>query len=85
MLVTKNMHSKQEAFEFITGRSMLDLLKTALTNGLLFTFISEGQWEAVIAIFLLSYIVGRAGIFHTKLLLQKQESERFKKWPIPIF
>ncbi|MGX8792436.1 GGDEF domain-containing protein [Oceanobacillus sp. M60] len=79
MLVTKNIHSKQEAFEFITGRSMIDLLKTALTNGLLFTFISEGQWEAVIAIFLLSYIVGRAGIFHTKLLLQKQESERFKK------
>jgi len=79
MLLTKNIHSKQEAFEFITGRSMLDLLKTALTNGLLFTFISAGQWEAVIAIFLLSYIVGRAGIFHTKLLLQKQESERFKK------
>ncbi|WP_080872216.1 GGDEF domain-containing protein [Oceanobacillus timonensis] len=79
MYITKNVHSKQEAFEFIASRSILDLLKTALTNGLLFTFISEGQWEAVIAIFLLSYIVGRAGIFHTKLLLQKQESERFKK------
>ncbi|WP_040978133.1 GGDEF domain-containing protein [Oceanobacillus jeddahense] len=79
MLITKNIHSKKEAFEFITGRSILDLLKTTLTNGLLFTFISTGEWEAVIAIFLLSYIVGRAGIFHTKLLLQKQESERFKK------
>ncbi|WP_339283409.1 GGDEF domain-containing protein [Oceanobacillus sp. FSL K6-3682] len=79
MFITKNVQSKQEAIEFITGRSMLDLLKTALTNALLFTFITLGQWEAVIAIFLLSYIVGRAGIFHTKLLLQKQENERFKK------
>ncbi|WP_194165619.1 diguanylate cyclase [Oceanobacillus sp. CFH 90083] len=79
MLITKNINSKQEAIEFITGRSILDLLKTALTNGLLFIFISMGQWEAVIAIFLLSYIVGRAGLFHTRLLLQKQESERFKK------
>ncbi|MCT1901315.1 GGDEF domain-containing protein [Oceanobacillus sojae] len=79
MFITKNVQSKQEAIEFITGRSMLDLLKTALTNALLFTFITMEQWEAVIAIFLLSYIVGRAGIFHTKLLLQKQENERFKK------
>ncbi|WP_188733884.1 GGDEF domain-containing protein [Oceanobacillus neutriphilus] len=79
MFITKNVQSKQEAFEFITGRSMLDLLKNALTNALLYTFITMEQWEAVIAIFLLSYIVGRAGIFHIKLLLQKQENERFKK------
>lgn len=79
IVITGNIQSKHEAVEFISGRSVLDLLKTSLTNGLIVTFLIQEQWEASIAVFLINYIVGRAGVFHTKLLQQKLESDRFKR------
>ena len=68
LYLSGNIHSWNEVKLFIKNRSMLDMVvKNALTNGLLYYFVMQNQWEMLIVLFSLNYVV-------SKSFLSKQES-----------
>ncbi len=68
LYLSGNIHSWNEVVLFLKNRSMLDIVvKNALTNGLLYYFVMQDQWEMLIVLFSLNYVV-------SKSFLSKQES-----------
>jgi len=68
LYLSGNIHSWNEVKLFLKNRSMLDMVvKNALTNGLLYYFVMQNQWEMLIVLFSLNYVV-------SKSFLSKQES-----------
>lgn len=69
--------SVREAFQFfIESNNVLDLGKTAFTNGLLLLFLLEEKWEMMISLFILNYLVSRS--FHSKSQSIQNKIERDK-------
>ena len=66
IFTTGNLHSWNQVVQFMKTKSILDIGKNALTNGLLFYFLLENQWEMLIVLFILNYMVNRS-------FLSKQE------------
>jgi diguanylate cyclase (GGDEF)-like protein len=67
----------REAFQFfIESNNVLDLGKTAFTNGLLLLFLQEKQWEMMVSLFILNYLVSRS--FHSKSQSIQNKIERDK-------
>ncbi|MBP2076359.1 GGDEF domain-containing protein [Oceanobacillus polygoni] len=77
--LTGNIGSRQDAINFIKGRSIFDTLKMALSNGLLFIFLVEQHWEAVIALFVLNYLVSRSAAIKNQSIQHKMERDRFEQ------
>ncbi|WP_087973748.1 GGDEF domain-containing protein [Oceanobacillus rekensis] len=77
--ISGNLHTGQDLWDFIKGRSFMDILKKALSNGLLFIFLLEQQWEVLIALFILYYLVSRSAVFQSRSIQDKIERDRFKK------
>ncbi|WP_339226368.1 GGDEF domain-containing protein [Oceanobacillus sp. FSL K6-2867] len=77
-LLTGNIKTSTEAIAIIKGRSIFDTLKMALSNGLLFIFLIEKQWEVVIALFVLNYLVGRSAAIKNQNMQHKIERDRFE-------
>jgi diguanylate cyclase (GGDEF)-like protein len=72
--------SVREAFQFfIESNNVLDLGKTAFTNGLLLLFLQEEKWEMMISLFILNYLVSRS--FHSKSqnIQNKIERDKFEQ------
>lgn len=68
LYLSGNIQSWNEVSIFLQNRSMLDIVfKNALTNGLLYYFVMQDQWEMLIVLFSLNYVV-------SKSFLSKQES-----------
>lgn len=75
-----DLKSFKEASNFILKSvSLLDYGKAALSNGFLFLFLQNGQWELLIVLFLLNYIVSRS--FHSKQqsIQNKLERDKFEQ------
>ncbi len=77
--ISKDIMSIKEAIDFIKSRSILDMGKTAFSNGLLFLLLMEQQWEMVIALFLLNYLVSRSFLFKSQTIQHKLERDRFEQ------
>jgi diguanylate cyclase (GGDEF)-like protein len=70
----------QEAIQFFReSNNILDMGKTAFTNGLLLLFLQEQQWEMMFGLFILNYLVSRS--FHSKSqsIQNKIERDKFKQ------
>ncbi|SEU17763.1 GGDEF domain-containing protein [Paenibacillus sp. NFR01] len=67
--------TRKEAFNLIfKSRNLLDFGKVALTNALLLRMLQLDQWEMLLALFLLNYIVSLS--FYSKSISAKHKFER---------
>ncbi|WP_027408107.1 GGDEF domain-containing protein [Anoxybacteroides tepidamans] len=69
----------QEAIDFIKTRSLFDMGKVALTNGLLFIFLQEQRWDMLISLFLLNYFVSHSFFSKSQSIQHKAERDQFEK------
>ncbi|QBP39729.1 GGDEF domain-containing protein [Paenisporosarcina antarctica] len=74
-----NLHSWSEVVVFIKGRSILDIAKVALTNALLYYFVMENQWEMLIILFTLNFMVSRSFVSKQESVKNELERDRFRE------
>lgn len=74
-----DIKTKLDAIALITGRSKLGSLQKAITNGLLFIFMMNHQWELMIALFSLNYIFSRSALLKAENMQHKKERDRFEQ------
>lgn len=77
--IVGDIKNKQDSIEFIKGRSTLESLQKAISNGLLFVFIIETQWELMVALFILNYIFSRSALLKSQSMQHKIERDRFEQ------
>jgi diguanylate cyclase (GGDEF)-like protein len=77
--IIKEIRTLKAALDFYRYWNILDHGKTGLTNGLLFVFLMERQWEFLIGLFLLNYLVNRSIIFKTQNLQDRLERDMFEE------
>jgi diguanylate cyclase (GGDEF)-like protein len=71
--------TRHDVIDFIKSRSVLDMGKTAFTNGLLFLFLQEGQWEMLISLFILNYLVSHSFVSKSQNIQNKIERDKFEQ------
>ena len=71
--------TKEDITHFIKSRSKLDMGKTVVTNGLLFWFLQNGQWEILVGMFVLNYLVSRSAYEKSESIQHKIERDKFKQ------
>ncbi|GGA83105.1 GGDEF domain-containing protein [Ornithinibacillus halotolerans] len=69
----------QDVLSFIKSRSILDLGKIVFSNGLLFAFLESRQWEMVVGLFMLNYLVSRSNVAINQSLQHKMERDKFEQ------
>ncbi|MFD2445334.1 GGDEF domain-containing protein [Bacillus sp. CGMCC 1.16607] len=69
----------REVIDFIKTRSVMDMGKLALTNGLLLLFLQEEKWETIFCLFVLNYIVSRSFISKSQNIQNKIERDKFEQ------
>jgi diguanylate cyclase (GGDEF)-like protein len=67
------------AINFFKNRNVLDMGKTAFTNGLLLLFLQEEKWEMLISLFILNYLVSLSIISKAQNLENKLERDKFEQ------
>lgn len=77
--VIGDIQTLKEAIDFIKTRSLSDMGKVALTNGLLFIFLQEQRWDMMIALFLLNYFVSHSFFSKSQSIQHKAERDQFEK------
>lgn len=75
----KEIESRKELVSFIKSRSILDLLRISFINGMLFLLIKGGQWEMVLVLFIINYLVGHSFISKAQLIQHKLERDQFEQ------
>ena len=73
------MKTRKDILEFIKSRSLLDMGKTAITNGMLFLFVEDQKWELLLALFILNFLVSRSFINKAQNLENVVERDKFKQ------
>ncbi|MFT4413960.1 GGDEF domain-containing protein [Fredinandcohnia humi] len=80
LLILKDIKTIREASKFVFETiSFLDIWKSAITNGLLFVFLLEGNWEVVIMVFILNYIVSTSFYSKAQSIQDKNERDKFEQ------
>jgi len=74
-----NINSWSEVITFFKNKSVLDIWKEAFTNGLLFYFLMENEWEMLIVVFSLNYLVGKSFISKQESIQNELERDRFRE------
>lgn len=77
--IVGDIKSKKDVIDFTKGRSHLDSLKKAITNGLLFIFIMDSEWELMFALFILNYLFSRSAVLKSQSIQHKIERDRFEQ------
>lgn len=77
--ITGDIKTRKEAIEFIKSRSILDMGKIAVSNGLLFLFLQQQHWEMLIALFILNYLVSRSFLVKSQSIQHKIERDKFEQ------
>lgn len=70
--------TKKDVIDFFKSRSVLDMGKTAFTNGLLLIFLQEEKWDILISLFILNYIVSVSFISKSQSVQNKMERDKFE-------
>ncbi|WP_239984695.1 GGDEF domain-containing protein [Lentibacillus sediminis] len=71
--------SVNEAIDFVKSRNISDMGKEAFSNGLLLMFLQQQQWEMLIGLFVLNYLVSRSFMVKTQGLQHKIERDKFEQ------
>jgi diguanylate cyclase (GGDEF)-like protein len=80
LYLSGNVHSWNDVIVFLKSKSMLDIIaKNALTNGLLYYFVMEDQWEMLIVLFALNYVVSRSFLSKQENAQNEIERDYFKE------
>lgn len=79
IFTTGNLHSWTQVVEFLKTKSILDIGKNALTNGLLFYFLIESQWEMLIVLLILNYMVNKSFLSKQERIQNELERDRFRE------
>lgn len=74
-----NVNAWSEVVTFFKNRSFFDIVKIALTNGLLYYFVMENQWEMLIVLFSLNYAVSKSFISKQESIQNELERDRFRE------
>ncbi|MFD2043649.1 GGDEF domain-containing protein [Ornithinibacillus salinisoli] len=69
----------KDAIDFIKSRNVLDMGKIAFSNGLLFMFLLNQQWEMLVGLFLLNYLVSRSFMEKNQSIQHKVERDKFEQ------
>lgn len=77
--LTGDITTRKGAIEFIKSRSVLDMGKVAISNGLLLIFLQEQQWEVLVGLFLLNYLVSRSFMIKSQSIQHKMERDKFEQ------
>ncbi|WP_254780717.1 GGDEF domain-containing protein [Bacillus sp. UNCCL13] len=77
--ILREIRTRQEIIHFIKSRSVIDMGKSALTNGLLIVFLQEGKWEMLLGLFILNYLVSHSFISKSIFLENKIERDKFEQ------
>lgn len=79
LYLSNNLHTWTEVIAHFKNRTLLDVGKVALTNGLLYYFLMESQWEMLIFVFGLNYIVSRSFYSKQESIQNELERNRFRE------
>lgn len=79
LYLSNNLHSWAEVLTHFKERTLLDVGKVAFTNGLLYYFLMESQWEMLIAVFALNYIVSQSLVSKQQSVQNELERDRFRE------
>ncbi|WP_430789860.1 GGDEF domain-containing protein [Virgibacillus flavescens] len=75
----KEINTKKEAIDFIKTRSILDMGKVSVTNALLLYFLQERQWEIIVCLLILNYLVSRSFLDKAQSMQHKIERDKFEQ------
>jgi diguanylate cyclase (GGDEF)-like protein len=83
--IIKEIHTKEDLVEFVKSRSLVDLLKISFVNGMLFNLFIHGQWEMLLGLFIINYLVSHS--FYSKAIFvqNKLERDQFEKMAFTDF
>ncbi|RSD27251.1 GGDEF domain-containing protein [Mesobacillus subterraneus] len=74
------IRSLQEMVQFLRQSiNWLDQGKTAFTNGLLLLLLEQQQWEMIVALFILNYLVSRSFQSKSQMIKNKIERDKFEQ------
>ncbi|WP_075620243.1 GGDEF domain-containing protein [Paenisporosarcina indica] len=79
LYLSNNLHTWTEVLAHFKNRTLLDVGKVALTNSLLYYFLMESQWEMLIIVFALNYVVSRSYVSKQESIQNELERDRFRK------
>ncbi|SET53269.1 diguanylate cyclase (GGDEF) domain-containing protein [Oceanobacillus limi] len=74
-----DIKTTKDAIDFIKSRSILDMGKIIFSNGLLLMFLQSEQWEMLIGLFLLNYLVSRSFMEKNQSIQHKLERDKFEQ------
>ena len=74
-----NINSWSEVMAFFKNRTLFDIGKVAITNALLYYFVMESQWEMLIGLFLLNYVVSKSFVSSQEKAQNELERDRFRE------
>lgn len=74
-----NINSWSEVWAFLKNRTLFDNGKVAITNALLYYFVMESQWEMLIGMFLLNYVVSKSFVSRQEKAQNELERDRFRE------
>ncbi|MFZ3579905.1 GGDEF domain-containing protein [Virgibacillus sp. DJP39] len=75
----KEITTKKEAIDFVKTRSVLDMAKVSFTNALLLVFLLERQWEIIVCLLILNYLVSRSFLDKSQSMQNKVERDKFEQ------
>lgn len=74
-----NIKSWAEVMTFFTRITLFDIGKVSITNALLYYFVMESQWEMLIGLFLLNYVVSKSFVSSQEKVQNELERDRFRE------
>ncbi|WP_042203420.1 GGDEF domain-containing protein [Paenibacillus camerounensis] len=79
-ILSGDIKTRKEALHLLfRSRNLLDFSKVALTNALLLLLLQMEQWEMLIALFLLNYIVSLSFFTKSQIAQHKFERDKFEQ------
>lgn len=79
LYLSGNMPSWSEAFTFMKSRTAIDIGKNAFTNALLYHFVMADQWEMLIVLFALNFVVSKSFVSKHENAQNEIERDYFKE------
>lgn len=64
---------------FFKKITLFDIGKVSITNALLYYFVMESQWEMLIGLFLLNYVVSKSFVSNQEKVQNELERDRFRE------
>ncbi|MFB9326678.1 GGDEF domain-containing protein [Paenibacillus aurantiacus] len=73
-----DIRTRADVAAFLKERSILDMAKTAFSNGLLLLFLEQRNWTAIIGLFVLNYLVSQSYLVKAQSAQDKHERNKYE-------